>query len=70
MDAPLHFMEEGLSIAGMPLDATVGPARVIEIDDPESIKRSELEAHGITGGERILFKTVNSKRLWPTESFS
>ncbi len=70
MDAPIHFLEKGSSIADMPLDATVGPARIIEIGDPESIKRSELERLDITGGERLLFKTANSGRLWPVTAFS
>ena len=39
MDAPLHFIREGVGIDEMPFDATVGPARVIEIHDVESIKK-------------------------------
>ena len=41
----------------MPFDATVGRARVIGIQDPESVKPEELEPHGIHRGERVLFKT-------------
>src|SRR5512146_260408 len=29
IDAPLHFIADGSTISDMPLDATVGPARVI-----------------------------------------
>jgi arylformamidase len=64
MDAPLHFISGGKSIDEMPLDATVGPARVIEIADTETIKVPELERHDIQPGERILFKTANSLRPW------
>jgi len=53
----------------MPLDATVGPARVIPIHDKKSIKREELAAHGISAGERILFKTANSDRSWNSDRF-
>lgn len=60
IDAPRHFVPEGKSIDEMPLDAIMGPARVIEIKDTVSIKPSELEAHNIQPGERILFKTINS----------
>lgn len=60
MDAPLHFIRHAPGIDTMPLDATVGPARVIEIRDRQSIKREELSGHRISAGERILFKTVNS----------
>jgi arylformamidase len=64
VDAPLHFIAGGKSIDEMPLDATVGPARVIEIDDTETIKPAELERHDIQPGERLLFKTANSLRPW------
>lgn len=69
MDAPLHFLREGKGIDELPFSATVGPARVIEILDPAAIKPSELEAHDISAGERILFKTRNSKNLWKTDHF-
>jgi len=60
IDAPRHFFPNGTTIDEMPLDAIMGPARVIEIKDTVSIKPEELEAHNIQPGERILFKTVNS----------
>ena len=69
LDAPLHFIQGGISIDRMPLDAAVGRARVIEIQDNESIKREELLSHRIRRGERILFKTRNSSRVWQTGTF-
>lgn len=60
VDAPRHFFTDGKTIEDMPLDAIMGPARVIEIKDKESIKPAELEAYKIQPGERILFKTKNS----------
>ncbi len=60
IDAPRHFRPDGTTIDEMPLDAIMGPARVIGIKDTVSIKPGELEAHNIQPGERILFKTVNS----------
>lgn len=60
MDAPLHFVKSDKTIDKMPLDTTVGPARVIEIKDETSIKVSELEPYNIQPGERIIFKTKNS----------
>jgi len=69
MDAPLHFVRGGATIDQIPLDATVGEARVIEIADPESVKPAELEGAGIRAGERILFKTINSTVAWRTEHF-
>ena len=61
MDAPLHFLRNGKGLDQMPLDATIGPARIIEIKDQESIKAEELTTHKIQRGERILFKTINSR---------
>ncbi len=69
MDAPIHFIESGAGIDKMPLTAVMGPARIIGIKDRESIKPEELRAHRIRRGERILFKTRNSTRVWQTKSF-
>jgi arylformamidase len=68
MDAPLHFIEHGAAIDSLPLDATVGPARVIEIRDPRLIRIVELEPHRPQRGERLLFKSANS-RLWSVPEF-
>jgi arylformamidase len=69
MDAPAHFIPGGGGIDLMPLDAAIGPARVIAIQDPKSIKPQELAVHRIRRGERILFKTANSARCWETDEF-
>jgi arylformamidase len=69
MDAPLHFVREGEGIDEMPLTAAMGRARVIEIQDPESVKPEDLDPHGISRGERILLKTQNSARDWPSTDF-
>ena len=69
MDAPLHFVRGAEGMDRMPLDATVGRARVIEIQDPISIKPEELGPHGIDHDERVLFKTRNSARSWWAEDF-
>ncbi len=69
IDAPLHFIRDRKGIDAMPPDAMVGRARVIEIQDSESVKPVELACHRIRRGERILFKTKNSERVWKTDSF-
>src|SRR5580658_7479787 len=69
MDAPLHFIRNARTIDQMPLDTTVGRARVIQIGDPKSIKREELAAHRISAGERVLFKTSNSDHAWASDQF-
>jgi len=69
IDAPLHFIPGGSTISDMPLDATIGPCRVIEIRDQEKIKVAELEEHDIKRGERVLFKTRNSPKVYSSEKF-
>jgi arylformamidase len=69
MDGPLHFVREGQGLDEMPLTATIGRSRVIEISDPESIKPEELDPQRLQRGERILFKTQNSARRWSSEAF-
>jgi arylformamidase len=69
MDAPLHFVPEGKGLDEMDLEATMGPARLIEIDDPVAVTADALEEHVIEAGERILFKTRNSDRPWVDQPF-
>lgn len=69
MDAPSHFTNLRHGIDEMPLSAVVGNARVIEIDDPVSVKVDELRAHKIKKGERILLKTRNSRERWDNKPF-
>ncbi|HEX5228889.1 MAG TPA: cyclase family protein [Bryobacteraceae bacterium] len=69
MDAPRHYLEAGAGIETMPITAAVGRARVIEIHDPELIRIDELERHPVAKGDRVLFKTRNSKDCWKTDEF-
>ncbi len=64
MDAPLHFIRNATTIDQMPIEATVGPARVIGIADRTAIHRQELLPYSIQAGQRILFRTANSERDW------
>jgi arylformamidase len=69
VDGINHFIKGGMGIDQMPLDATIGKARVLEIKDSESIKVAELEPYNIQAGERILFKTQNSTLALKTNQF-
>ena len=66
MDAPLHFVNNAASIDQMPLAATIGPARLIQIEHPDFITAEELARHDIQAGERLLFKT---RDYWGSPDF-
>ena len=69
VDGLNHFIKGGLGIDKMPLDATIGRAKVIGIEDTESIKVAEIEPHNLQAGDRVLFKTVNSERCYQQDEF-
>jgi arylformamidase len=69
MDAPLHFHQGGAPIDEIQLDATIGEARVVEIQNPKTVEPEELETAWIEPGERILLKTTNSTLRLSTDEF-
>ncbi len=69
MDAPCHYLAGAAGMEAMPIEASIGRARVIEIRDPEVIRASELEPYHLAKGERVLFKTGNSELCWNTDHF-
>jgi arylformamidase len=69
MDGPVHFLHGAVGLDAMPLEATIGEARVIEISDPREITVEELVPHRPRSGERLLFRTANSTRCWASDTF-
>lgn len=69
MDSPRHYLEGAAGMESMPIEASLGRARVIQIHDPKAIRTAELEPHHLTQGERVLFKTRNSEYCWKTDHF-
>jgi arylformamidase len=64
VDAPLHFMDRGAGVDELPLDALIGPARLIAFDDDVmSVGETELRQHELSGVTRLLIKTRNSAWL-------
>src|SRR3954469_1412188 len=58
VDAPMHFVRDGMSVDRVPVAALIGPARVIDIaDSVQAIDARELERHDWRGAERVLFRT-------------
>jgi arylformamidase len=64
VDAPVHFRSGAEGVDDIPLDALMGPARIIAIHDPVHVTVAELEAAAVQPGERILLKTRNSPGAW------
>jgi arylformamidase len=70
VDAPIHFINDTAGVDGMPLEAMLGPAYVV---DATSI-RGHIDAsilstlHVPADAKRVLFKTTNSD-LWSSPTF-
>jgi arylformamidase len=70
VDAPLHFIDGAPGAEGIPLDALVGPAVVVDATGIDALGETELEGLGIPeGAERVLLKTRNSE-LWNRDDFT
>jgi arylformamidase len=70
VDAPLHFIDGAPGVEGIPLDALVGPAVVVDATGVERLGEAELEGLGVPpGAERVLLKTRNSE-LWNRGDFT
>jgi arylformamidase len=67
IDPPSHFFDGAPTVDQIPLEILIGEATVVEIPGPAgvagSIGPADLEAAGLGGVTRVLFKTGNSS-LW------
>lgn len=70
MDAPRHFVANGGGMDDVPLDALLGPARVLHILGTGRVTASDLAPHNPQRGERILLRTQNSDAVWWTKPFN
>jgi arylformamidase len=68
VDAPLHFIKDGRTIDQVPLDAVLGPCRVVDCGDADWITEDLVRSFDLHEGERVLFKTRNSG-LWGDPQF-
>jgi arylformamidase len=60
IDMPAHFIAGGNTLDAAAIDDFILPARVVEINDPESVKAAALDGIDVNPGDALLFKTVNS----------
>ena len=61
VDAPKHFLFDKAGVDKIQLAKLIGPARVVEIKSKNLITAQDLEKLKVKKGERLLFKTRNSK---------
>jgi arylformamidase len=65
IDAPMHFVRNGIAVDRIPLTPLIGRARVIDIPDAvQAITAAELNKHSWRGVPRILFRTRSAQRRW------
>jgi arylformamidase len=61
IDAPSHFVKGGATVDSLPIEHTVGEARVLDLRHVDKeITDVDLIAAGAEGATRVLFKTRNS----------
>jgi arylformamidase len=65
IDAPMHFIVDGVSVDRVSLEPLIGPARVLDVpDNVQAIDAAELNRHQWRGAQRVLFRTRSSLRGW------
>jgi arylformamidase len=70
IDAPVHFIADGVGADLVPVDALIGPAVVVDATSVDRHLDAEVMAALAIpeGSERVLFKTRNSE-LWASAQF-
>lgn len=68
VDAPRHFLTDGVGVDDIKLDLLVGPARLFQLTDAACIDRKLLEGLDLEGVSRLLLGTRNSA-LWRQAEF-
>ncbi|WNG53569.1 cyclase family protein [Archangium gephyra] len=64
VDAPVHFFSGRAGIDELPLDATMGRARVVHVPGDGQVRAEALRVHDPKPGEKLLLRTRNSDRRW------
>jgi arylformamidase len=63
VDAPFHFVPDGMTIESLPLETFIGPARVCAVKPGTHITAADVAQAGLASETRVLFKTRNSGLL-------
>jgi arylformamidase len=71
VDAPVHFIKGAKGVDRLLFDSLIGPARIIEIADADTMREEDLTGYGIKKGERIILRTRNSiKKILYRDAFT
>ncbi len=62
VDAPSHFVRGGATLDDVPLDAWIGPCRVVRHAEDRDVTAADLDAWDLAGVERVLICTPNTAR--------
>ena len=62
VDAIKHFIKGAEGIDQAPIENFIGPARVVEVSSEKEIQLKDFDQGVIEKGQRILFKTRNSRK--------
>jgi arylformamidase len=68
VDAPRHMIEGAATLDQLPLDAFLGPARVVAVEAERAIEPRHVTGDTLQGASRVLFKTRNSS-FWGSPEF-
>lgn len=63
IDAPRHFYKNGRTVDSLELEKLIGHAKVFSLEDIDIIKETHIKSLNIEKGDRVIFKTKNSKYL-------
>ena len=63
VDAPAHFIADGLTLESVPLEPWIGICRVIRHDERRDVTGADLDGWDLGGVKRLLISTPNAE-LW------
>ncbi len=67
IDAPFHFVADGITIDQLPVDRFIGPTLVYAVEAERYITKEHVAGIRLDGATRVLFKTRNSALLHKQE---
>lgn len=63
MDAPFHFLQDGVTLDALPPERFMGVCRVVDLRGRPVIDAADVDAVDPQPGERLLFKTDNADSM-------